>query len=68
MQTQINAASKMDDGVEITSVMIEAGVGAYCARDVRVQSDEEIVAQIWEAMRLAVDQGSEIAPKGEAKE
>jgi hypothetical protein len=38
--------------IELTPAVIDAGVGAYCARDTRVQSDEEIIAMIWEAMRL----------------
>ena len=39
--------------IDLTPAMIEAGVGAYCARDTRVQSDEEIIVMIWEAMILA---------------
>jgi hypothetical protein len=39
----------------ITPEMIKAGVRTYCRADERVQSDEDIVAEIYAAMRLAAD-------------
>jgi hypothetical protein len=39
----------------ITPEMIKAGVRAYRKADERFQSDEDIVAEIYAAMRLAVD-------------
>jgi hypothetical protein len=41
----------------ITPEMIKAGVDAYCCcrADEQVQSDEDIVAEIYAAMRLALD-------------
>jgi hypothetical protein len=39
----------------ITPEMIEAGVRVYRRADERFQSDEDIVAEIYAATRLAVD-------------
>ena len=39
--------------IPITESMIKAGVRAYMRADERVQSDEEIVSEIFRAMRSA---------------
>jgi hypothetical protein len=52
MQTQINTAGKMDDGVEITPEMIEAGASVLCRFETFTAGETYWAAEVYRAMAL----------------